>query len=66
MVKDMITNLKSHYGQDVPSCLSIELLQNAKTKAYIPVMKRQTCDSLEDKIKQYVKRKKIQINMETK
>lgn len=65
MLKDILLNLKTEYRliQNETSCLSQELLQSAKTKTYIPVMKRHTCDSLEQKIKQFTKRKKTEVKL---
>lgn len=64
MVKDMLVNLKNEYGiiNDELNCLSNQLLPGAKTKIYVPVMKRPTCESLEEKLKHFSKRKKIEIN----
>lgn len=61
MVKDMLTNVKSvcEHPQNESSCLSNVLLTNVKARTYIPVMKRPTCNSLEDKIKHFAKRKKF-------
>lgn len=37
------------------------LLQGVKSRKYTPIMKRQTCDSLEDKIKHFAKRNRIEV-----
>lgn len=60
MVKDMLMSIKNEYGlKNDSSCLSNILIQEIKAKAHIPLMKRQTCNSLEDKIEHFTKRKKI-------
>lgn len=60
MIKDMLICLKSDYEcEGGQTCLSNELLPQAKAKTYIPLTKRPTCDSVEDKIKHFVKRKKL-------
>ncbi|KAF2884103.1 hypothetical protein ILUMI_22071 [Ignelater luminosus] len=40
------------------------LLSGVKSKNYIPLMKRQKCESLEDRIEHYVKKKKLEISEE--
>ncbi|CAG9766637.1 unnamed protein product [Ceutorhynchus assimilis] len=62
MIKDIINNL---YGKldnkDETKCLSEHLVAGVKAKNYVPVMKRQKCESLENKIVHYSKRKRIEI-----
>ncbi|XP_060530616.1 tRNA pseudouridine(38/39) synthase [Cylas formicarius] len=61
MVKDMISNLNDYFPKESPQNLSQHLLSGVKVKKYIPVLKRQRCDSLETKIKHYSKRNRIEI-----
>ncbi|KAJ8927470.1 hypothetical protein NQ314_020067 [Rhamnusium bicolor] len=67
MIKEMLKSLNEEY-ENLRGCktennkyFSECLLQGVKSKKYIPVMKRQTCDSLEDKIKHFSKRNRIEI-----
>ncbi|KAK9687218.1 hypothetical protein QE152_g36592 [Popillia japonica] len=56
----MILDLKLKITADDPSlCSSNFLLQGVQSKIYVPVMKRQRCESLEDKIKSFTKRKRF-------
>ncbi|KAG5897914.1 hypothetical protein JTB14_014031 [Gonioctena quinquepunctata] len=73
MVKDMITSLKGESLQikgektEEENCLSSILLQKPSPKIYLPLLERKTCGSLEDKIKHFTKRKRIEIaNNDTK
>ncbi|CAH0560811.1 unnamed protein product [Brassicogethes aeneus] len=43
------------------NCLSEYLIQGVKMKNYIPLMKRQKCKTLEERIKHFTKRKRIEI-----
>lgn len=62
MIKDMLTSIKNESGyRQADTCLSNVLLQGVKARTYIPVMKRPTCNSLDDKIKHFGKRKKLKI-----
>lgn len=61
MIKDMLNNIQSEYPDSLENCLSENLLPNLRTRNYTPVMKRPTCDSLEDKIKHFTKRKRIEL-----
>lgn len=62
MLKDMLDNLSSQLD-DLQSikCPSDYLVEGVKSKKYTPIMKRQKCESLEDKIKHYSKRKRIEV-----
>nr|XP_022902668.1 tRNA pseudouridine(38/39) synthase isoform X1 [Onthophagus taurus] len=63
MLMYMINDLEQKgFGEKKKTYFSDFLLQGIKAKNYVPVMKRQKCDSLEDKIKHYTKRKRIEIN----
>nr|XP_023012293.1 tRNA pseudouridine(38/39) synthase [Leptinotarsa decemlineata] len=67
MVKDMVASLETDRKtlsidcNKEEKCLSTNLFQKPSSKIYIPLMKRHTCDSLEDKIKHFTKRKRIEI-----
>ncbi|XP_066150197.1 tRNA pseudouridine(38/39) synthase isoform X2 [Euwallacea fornicatus] len=62
MIRDVISNLlgKLEVTTEI-TCLSECLISGAKSKKYIPIMKRKTCESLEDKIQHYSKRKRIKV-----
>ncbi|XP_057653874.1 tRNA pseudouridine(38/39) synthase isoform X2 [Diorhabda carinulata] len=71
MVRDMIKAIENiKISKKLPvvetKCLSEHLVQHLKTKNYVPLLKRQTCDSLEDKIEHYMKRKRIELIDENK
>ncbi|XP_030765071.1 tRNA pseudouridine(38/39) synthase isoform X2 [Sitophilus oryzae] len=62
MIEDIISNLmKQVDGSCELRCLSENLLNGVKTKKYVPVMKRQKCESLEDKIEHFSKRNRIEL-----
>ncbi|CAH1159676.1 unnamed protein product [Phaedon cochleariae] len=68
MLKDMLISLKndlqtvcSNNEDKHEKCLSEHLLPKHSPNNYLPVMKRQTCNSLESKIEHFAKRKRIQI-----
>lgn len=60
MIKDMLIHITNEFALEKKDsrCFSNILIQDIKTKTHIPLMKRQTCNSLEDKIKHFAKRKK--------
>ncbi|KAJ8922599.1 hypothetical protein NQ315_007630 [Exocentrus adspersus] len=66
MVKEMLKILNEEYHQlkqvkQNDKYLGECLLQGTKSRTYIPIMKRKTCDSLDDKIKHFTKRNRIQV-----
>ncbi|XP_044254066.1 tRNA pseudouridine(38/39) synthase [Tribolium madens] len=60
MMKSMLLDLEKETGE--MHCSSDFLIQGVKCKNYIPVMKRQLCESLEDKIEHSLKRRKRKQN----
>lgn len=62
MLKDITENLSGHLANpQTIKCPSEYLVGGVKAKNYIPLMKRQKCESLEDKIEHYSKRKRIEV-----
>lgn len=59
MIRIMIEDLRNELKTSNEKCLSENLIQGIKSKNYIPVMKRKTCDSLEKKIVHYLKRSRL-------
>lgn len=62
MLKDMllqISNLKKNESKT--SDLSESLLQGVKSKIYKPIMERQMCESLENRLQHYAKRRKLDV-----
>ncbi|KAJ8975058.1 hypothetical protein NQ317_005775 [Molorchus minor] len=66
MIGDMLTDLNKVFkdiktsDDTVTKCFSDCLIQGVKSKKYIPVMKRQLCHSLEEKIEHFKKRNRIE------
>ncbi|XP_076257439.1 tRNA pseudouridine(38/39) synthase isoform X2 [Rhynchophorus ferrugineus] len=63
MVEDAICSISTQlkYPKLICKCLTENLLTGVKPKKYVPVLKRQKCESLEDKIHHYSKRNRIEI-----
>ncbi|XP_019874758.1 tRNA pseudouridine(38/39) synthase [Aethina tumida] len=66
MIRHMISSLQSilktmPQEESDEICLSEYLMQGIRYKKYIPLMKRQKCESLEEKIKHFAKRKRIEV-----
>lgn len=62
MIKAMLSNLPDTENTNFQSdCL----LRGVESKIYTPLMKRLTCESLEEKIKHFTKKQKIEVKKET-
>ncbi|XP_018568246.1 tRNA pseudouridine(38/39) synthase [Anoplophora glabripennis] len=67
MIKEMVRELNEEYLRVKTPELQNDkylgecLLQGVKSRKYTPIMKRPTCDSLEDKIKHFAKRNRIEV-----
>lgn len=67
MIKEMLRNLNEQHQRIKKNELQNDkylgecLLQGVKSRKYTPIMKRPTCDSLEDKIKHFAKRNRIEV-----
>ncbi|KAK9870270.1 hypothetical protein WA026_006358 [Henosepilachna vigintioctopunctata] len=59
MLRCMIDNLVKELENPDIKCLSENVVHGVKPRNYIPLMKRQKCDSLEKKMDHYVKRMKL-------
>lgn len=68
MCREMLKSLQEIYGQQFPSNSKIRsqastLLQGVQMKEYLPLMSRDKCESLENRIKHYAKKRRIQVSV---
>ncbi|XP_034938711.1 tRNA pseudouridine(38/39) synthase [Chelonus insularis] len=59
MINDLKSNLRNHC--DDLNCQADCLIQGVQSKVYQPLMKRVTCESLENRIKHFEKKRKIEV-----
>ncbi|KAJ8688400.1 hypothetical protein QAD02_024195 [Eretmocerus hayati] len=64
MTKDMLDNLRSLFSDEMgfPEYQSNCLLQGVEPKVYKPLVERETCESLEDRIEHYTKKQRIKLD----
>ncbi|XP_055530233.1 tRNA pseudouridine(38/39) synthase [Wyeomyia smithii] len=67
MCREMLKSLHVIYGRHfetlpTPNFQAASLLQGVQRKEYIPLMERKKCESLENRIEHYSKKRRIQVN----
>ncbi|XP_053687885.1 tRNA pseudouridine(38/39) synthase [Sabethes cyaneus] len=67
MCREMLKSLQLIYSKHfetmpVPNFQTASLLQGVQRKDYIPLMERKKCESLENRIEHYSKKRRIQVN----
>lgn len=67
VIRQMLNYLenKDDLAAQAVRCQSVSLVQGHKSKVYKPLLQRHKCESLEDRIEHYVKRRKIERPQQT-
>ncbi|KAB0799640.1 hypothetical protein PPYR_07520 [Photinus pyralis] len=62
MVESMLLDLRKRSGStvDLSLCQSNYLLNGVRAKKYVPLVQRQKCESLENRIQHFIKRRKLE------
>ncbi|XP_043217807.1 tRNA pseudouridine(38/39) synthase-like [Amphibalanus amphitrite] len=58
MLREMLTELTARHGEQ-PSAQTRCLTSGVRPRVYTPLLRRPTCDSLEERVDHYVKRRKL-------
>ncbi|XP_035895683.1 tRNA pseudouridine(38/39) synthase [Anopheles stephensi] len=66
MIREMLKTLEDIYAGDRPICdQAVHLTQGVRSKEYCPLLQRQRCESLENRIQHYAKKRRIEVSIKS-